>query len=174
MAQPAGVSFAGALSGHTQESGRSLFFQFHDHWAIIRDNMKLVVAWSRPMELYDLSIDRAETTNLAEEQADLARSDVRTNGWSGPNPVTSSWNQRRIFRTSRSMFPILLLQRRQVSLPTDRIVVGVRETDATFVVDAGPGSMRNDVGSAPAIRRVAARAMDDSFIVDGDVTTSHG
>ena len=73
MAQPAGVSFAGALRGDARESDRSLFFQFHDHWAIIRDNMKLVVAWSRPMELYDLAVDRAETTNLAEDQADLAR-----------------------------------------------------------------------------------------------------
>ena len=35
--------------------------------------MKLVVAWSRPMELYDLAADRAEMTNLVGDQPDLAR-----------------------------------------------------------------------------------------------------
>ena len=74
MAQPAGVSFAGALRGDARgQNDRSLYFQFHDHWAVIRGNMKLVVAWSRPMELYDLAADRAETTNLVEDHAELAR-----------------------------------------------------------------------------------------------------
>ena len=50
---------------------RLLFWQKDDQWAARRGAWKLLTGASKPMELYDLSQDIGETTNLAPDHPHL-------------------------------------------------------------------------------------------------------
>ena len=62
-----GISLQPTFRGEQLERGRPLFFQYGS-WQVIRENMwKLVQHKSEAWELYDLSRDRTETINLAQD-----------------------------------------------------------------------------------------------------------
>ena len=68
-----GVSFLAAMKGGTHIRNKPLYFQFGGGSAIRNGNWKLVRA-QKGWELYDFSIDRTESNNLAEQNPELVQS----------------------------------------------------------------------------------------------------
>ena len=67
-----GESLTPAIRGDSNKRARSLFWEFSGNHAVRRGNWKLVAERSRDWELYDLSVDRSETTNLASAEPSVA------------------------------------------------------------------------------------------------------
>lgn len=63
-----GQSLVPALQGRTVSRERPLFWEFNGNHAVRDQKWKLVAERGRPWELYDLSADRSETTDLASRQ----------------------------------------------------------------------------------------------------------
>jgi arylsulfatase len=68
-----GVSLLVALKGGTHVRNKPLFFQFGGGSAMRNGNWKLVRA-RKDWELYDFSVDRTESDNLAEQNPELVQS----------------------------------------------------------------------------------------------------
>ncbi len=60
------------FKGHLREPHNALYLHLFDNWAIIEKDYKLVSAYGWPMELYNISNDRAEVLNLVSEKPKLA------------------------------------------------------------------------------------------------------
>ena len=68
-----GKSLVPILNGESREPHDALYFNFSVNRAIRVGDMKLVSFRSSPWELYDLSKDRTELNNLADEQPELVK-----------------------------------------------------------------------------------------------------
>jgi arylsulfatase A-like enzyme len=72
-----GLSMTRALRGQPQPGHDFLYWEFHERGfqqAVRMGNWKAVrLAKDAPLELYDLSTDRAETRNVAASQPDVVR-----------------------------------------------------------------------------------------------------
>ena len=68
----AGKSLLPILKGKKRQPHDNLYFQLHNHAAIISDNWKLVSVYSSKWELYNLEKDRTETNNLVKEHPAIA------------------------------------------------------------------------------------------------------
>jgi arylsulfatase len=90
-----GVSLLPAFNGQTIARSKPLFFQFNKG-AAVRDGQWKLVRNSLTWELYDLSVDRTETHNLATNRHELVRQmdaawlawwqDCTGNAWTGKPP----------------------------------------------------------------------------------------
>ena len=78
-----GASLTKALKGKTVKRKEPIYFHLFDHAAIIKDDWKLVKAFSREWELYNLSEDRAETNDLSESFP--AKKEELLNEWNNWN-----------------------------------------------------------------------------------------
>ena len=67
-----GISLKPALTGESEIQPRNLFWEHQGNRAIRKGDWKLVSMSDNPWELYDLSKDRSETTNLIENNTEMA------------------------------------------------------------------------------------------------------
>jgi arylsulfatase len=70
---PPGQSFASVLGVDANNANRPLWWLHEGNRAIRVGNWKLVAARDDPWELYDLSVDRCETSNLASQRPEKVR-----------------------------------------------------------------------------------------------------
>jgi arylsulfatase A-like enzyme len=79
----AGRSFAPLLRDEKSQSGRQLFWEYQENYAVRDGRWKLVQSnLDRRWELYDLAADRGETNDLAATHPDIAeRMKVRWQAW---------------------------------------------------------------------------------------------
>jgi arylsulfatase len=66
-----GRSFAPAFHGQPLHRSGPLFFTLQGNRAIRDERWKLVQNWDQPWRLYDMSVDRSETTDLASSRPEL-------------------------------------------------------------------------------------------------------
>ncbi len=66
-----GVDFSASLRGAKVERDDPMYFQFNNGKAIIEDNWKLVAKGNKEWELFDLSRDKTETTNLSDKEPEV-------------------------------------------------------------------------------------------------------
>ena len=55
-------------------------------------------------------------------------------------------------------------------VPVDLVIMGVREPNSPFLLYRLLVTKRHDIGLSPLAGRIASRAMNDSFIVNGNGT----
>jgi len=65
-----GRSFAPILTRRETLPPRTLHFALFNNMAVVHDGWRMVTAYSQPWQLYDLTNDRTETHNLADERLD--------------------------------------------------------------------------------------------------------
>lgn len=65
-----GESFLPALTGNNWHRNDPIYWEHEGNCAVRLDNWKLVSKWPGDWELYDLSVDRTELNNLAEQSPD--------------------------------------------------------------------------------------------------------
>ncbi len=77
-----GESFAAALAGHAWQRQRALGFEHEGNCAFRDGDLKLVRCHNRPWELYDMSNDRTEMHDLADQYPEQLRALVgKYNDW---------------------------------------------------------------------------------------------
>jgi len=67
-----GISFKPYITGESEIQPRTLYWEHEGNRAIRKGDWKLVSMSDKPWELYDLSKDRSETSNLIESKAEIA------------------------------------------------------------------------------------------------------
>ena len=67
-----GISFKPYITGESEIRPRTLYWEHEGNRAIRKGDWKLVSMSDKPWELYDLSKDRSETSNLIESKAEIA------------------------------------------------------------------------------------------------------
>jgi arylsulfatase len=66
-----GRSMVPAFAGQKLTRGNPIFWEHEGNRAVRDGNWKLVARWGAPWELYDMSVDRSETSNVAGAHADI-------------------------------------------------------------------------------------------------------
>ncbi|MDG2532657.1 arylsulfatase [Sphingomonas sp. HITSZ_GF] len=66
-----GRSMVPAFTGQKLARGNPIFWEHEGNRAVRDGNWKLVAQWQAPWELYDMSVDRSETNNVAAQHPDI-------------------------------------------------------------------------------------------------------